>query len=196
VRYVRRALVAERAPTGQYERVRVRRALGCCALLVGVASACSSAHATGQLRDVSNPKACDVVPASETRTVIGSPVVADGGMHLPAWDCLYTATHLDASTHLPDSASVTLQHAARAYLARAFERRRTGDVRVVPKNAPKPPPPKVVVGVGDEALWDGQTLQVRSGQWLLGVVVKMGDVADLSRSTALAKLGLRQLPNA
>jgi hypothetical protein len=90
---------------------------------------------------------------------------------------------------------VTLQRASPAFLARAFQDQRSGQhIKVVPRSAPKPPPPRVVSGLGDEALWNGQWLQARIGGWLLTVTVKDGNAPDLTRSIALARLGVQRLP--
>jgi hypothetical protein len=161
--------------------------------LLMLTAACSSAHAAGQIRTVSNPRACDVVTASAAASVLGTAVAPNTAPHIPAWTCTYLGERLDAKTHLPASASATLQRGSRSTLARMFELRQAGRVRIVPNNAPKPPPPRVVPGVGDEALWDGTWLLTRDGEWLLSVSVRARNGPDIGRSIALARVGLHQL---
>ena len=43
-------------------------------------------------------------------------------------------------------------------------------------------------------MWNGQWLQARIGGWLLTVTVKDGNTPDLTRSIALARLGVQLLP--
>jgi hypothetical protein len=134
-----------------------------------------------------------VVTAADARRVLGSPIVAsvtNALQHVPVWDCFYRNPNLP-----PSDAAVTVQRATRAFLARDFSRQKSGkNVRVVPSNAPKPPLPHVVPGLGDEALWNGRVLPVRIRDWLLTITVDDANTPDLARSSALARLGLQRLP--
>ena len=126
-----------------------------------------------------NPPACVVVTASDAARVMHRSVVPEMDLSLPLWECLYTTTRSPTST-----AAAILQHASQPYLARLFQTRRTDTTS---------PIPQVVAHLGDEALWDRQNLQVRSGRWLLTIDVKSENTANLTQSIALARLALSQL---
>jgi len=150
-------------------------------VLVVAATACSSGRSTSLLLP-SNPKACDVISPVEVDRVLSSPVTRGNPVA-----CVYVSRRGSA-------AAVTLQTSTPSSLARYFADDLAGRVTAIgPGSTTKRPIPRIISGLVDEALWDGEWLFVRAGKWLLGVSVHNGNGADLTPSTALARLALQRL---
>jgi hypothetical protein len=181
--HICRSALPEASLIGHYGRVLGGRIAIAAVVLVVGATACSSGHSTALLRPSASPKACDVISPVEVERVLASPVVRGNQVA-----CIYITQRLPSS-----AAAATLQQSTPADLQRFFAAERAGQVRVAPGSTSKRPAPRAISGVGDEALWDGQWLFVRAGKWLLGISVHDGNSPDLTRSTALARLGLQRL---
>jgi hypothetical protein len=161
------------------------------AAILALAFGCSSDRSSVQLRGSTTTPACAVVTAADAAGVLHTPVAASSD--LPAWDCSYLATRFQPSEQTQfSSALVSLQTGSSKYLVRFFSNLRTGHVVVRPSGIATPPA-RVVSAVGDEALWDGQFLYVRSGIWLLDVSVRINNTPSLAKSIDLARLGLARL---
>ncbi len=174
-------------------------------LVVAIGGAgCSAAHHEAAIRGaVTGPAACSVLTAGDAARVLGGPVAVNPtlnpALHVAHWNCFYIAANTTFSTKsTPSALSLQLDTSTATELARMFRSRRAGTERVVVvPPATKPPASqlrvKVISGLGDEALSDSQSLQIRLGNRLLIVTAEMHGVPDLDGSIAAARLALQRL---
>lgn len=182
---------------------RVRTRLLRLSLVVALLGAgCSAGHGAAIRGAVTGPAACDLITARDAARLLGAPVEPNLDAHVPRWNCIYQAANTSLS--LTSSAmSLQLDTATSTGLARMFRALRNGTERVRVVVVPPATTPRttrlrwqVVAGVGDEALWDSQGLQVRSGDRLLEISVEIRGMPDLGRSVAAARLALQRLSRA
>jgi hypothetical protein len=154
-----------------------------------VGAACDSTrHDAAIVGATSGPAACDVLTAADASRAVGEPVQNDtGGLHLPRWACHYQ-TGLSGVT-------LELYTSSASHLTEVFRALRDGSAKVsVVPPATRPTKAQlraqVISRVGDEALWDGQTLEVEVGSTFLDVAVQIDNRPSLARSVAAARLAL------
>jgi hypothetical protein len=154
---------------------------------------CGSSSSLPDLRPATTP-ACAIVTAADAEHVMHTSVVTGTG--LAPGQCSYLGTTPPPSgTIVPPVATITLQQGSASMLSRYFTDLRTGHATELKVGAATGSiKPTTVPSVGDEALWTGQFLFVRSGTWLLGVGVRNHNGGDLLQSTAPARLGVGRRP--